>query len=110
MIKFLVRYIKYPILVLFFVFLLQKFIGHQSSFDWVTVYLLVGWAVNVVLHKFSSRISIGLAIIFLSLCPFFILLKLETYANESANLAFIFIAFAVFQQLATLFINRKVVE
>lgn len=107
---FLVKYIKYPMLIIFFVFLLQKFISHQSSLDWVTVCFLVGWVINVVLHKFSSRISIGLALIFLFLCPFFILLKLETYANESANLAYLFIAFAVFQQLTTLFINRKVVE
>jgi len=102
---FLIRLLAF---VLYLYFLFMKYKGHQVSIDIIFSLLVLGWILNVIIQRFSYKISILLGLIFLCLCPFWRFYGQEKFAQDSATLAFLFISFSVCQQLSIFFKRNKI--
>lgn len=100
--------IKLFALALYLYFLFTKYLNHQVSTDFVFGFLILGWFLNVVIQKFSNKISIIFGLFFLCLCPFWRFYGQEQFAQDSASLAFLFISFSVLQQFITLFKKNNI--
>lgn len=93
------------ILMLFCLFgILFDIVVITSSVDLVVLTLTGAWALAVRLFKFSGKISVGAALLFLVLSPLFLLLKKDLLAEKTAVWAYMFLLVGTIQMLLE---NRK---
>ncbi len=67
--------------------------------DLVILFLIFFWVICVWLFYFEGRVSIGVGLGFLTLCPFLIIFKAEPIAEKSAIWAYMFLFVGVVQQI-----------
>jgi len=79
----------------------------KSSYDLVIIFLTVLWILSVYRYKFEGRISVGLALGFLILCPFLLIFKKELIAEKSAIWAYLFLVVGVVQLFIENFKKEK---
>ena len=98
-IKLLFNKYKFSILPLTGIVILIDtfFLKFTSSF---LILLVVGlWVLNIWLYKFEGRVSIGLALGFLTLCPFLLIFKKDLIAEKAAVWAYMFLVVGVIQMM-----------
>jgi len=91
------------------IFLVVFFLGiifdtFLVSFDssLVVLFFLFWWLALNIAFKFESRLSIGIALFNLALCPFLLIFKMDSIAEKTAIWAYMFLATGVAQQLIEL--------
>lgn len=76
--------------------LLDVFVFDFTS-DFVILLLTGLWIWSIWLYKFEGRISAGVALIFLLICPFLLILRKESIAEKAAIWAYMFLLVGVGQ-------------
>lgn len=76
--------------------ILDIFILKFISVLWI-LFLLILWILSIRHFKFKGKISVSLALIFLSLCPFLLIYKKEIIADKVANWIYIFLLIGLIQ-------------
>lgn len=69
------------------------------SLDLIILALILLWVLSVWLYKFEGRVSIAVALVFLALCPFLLILNKEAVAEKSAIWAYVFLVVGVAQEV-----------
>jgi len=106
-IKLLFNKYKFSILPLTGIVILIDtfFLKFTSSF---LILLVVGlWVLNIWLYKFEGRVSIGLALGFLTLCPFLLIFKKDLIAEKAAVWVYMFLVVGVIQLFIENFKKEK---
>jgi len=106
-IKLLFNKYKFSILPLTGIVILIDtfFLKFTSSF---LILLVVGlWVLNIWLYKFEGRVSIGLALGFLTLCPFLLIFKKNLIAEKAAVWVYMFLVVGVIQLFIENFKKEK---
>ena len=67
--------------------------------DFIILFFTGLWILVVRHYKFEGRVSIGLALGFLILCPFLLILKQETVAEKAAIWTYMFLVVGVVQMI-----------
>jgi len=92
--KFLARY-RLLLLILTLTGLLVDIFFLNFTSDLVIIFLLVLWLVSVRLFFFGERVSVAVALCFLTLCPFLLILKKDAAAEKAAIWAYLFLVVGV---------------
>ena len=67
--------------------------------DFLIFFLTGLWILVVKLYKFEGRVSVGMALGFLVLCPFLLILKKEAIAEKAAIWTYMFLVVGVIQEI-----------
>ena len=70
--------------------------------DFIILFFTGLWILVVRHYKFEGRVSIGLALGFLILCPFLLILKQETVAEKASIWTYMFLVVGVVQEIWSL--------
>jgi len=92
---------KYRFLILIFcgVGILFDIFFLKLTSDFLIFFLTGLWILAVKLYKFEGRVSVGMALGFLVLCPFLLILKKEAIAEKAAIWTYMFLVVGVIQML-----------
>lgn len=90
------------LIFIYFSFVLIQFLDLNIEKDWVVFMIFVLWLFMSFLNKSLNKISLYLSIIFLLLCPTFLILNQVISAKQAAILSFIYLLFVIMQQLVSL--------
>jgi len=92
---------KYRFLILIFcgVGILFDIFFLKLTSDFLIFFLTGLWILTVKLYKFEGRVSVGVALGFLVLCPFLLILKKEAIAEKAAIWAYMFLVVGIIQML-----------
>ncbi len=88
------------------VILIDIFIFKFTS-DLVILVLIGLWIWSVWRFKFGGRVSVGLALFFLILCPFLLILKKDPIAEKAAIWAYMFLVVGVIQMMIEYIKDKK---
>ena len=78
--------------------LLDIFVFRFTS-DLLILFLTGLWILSVYHFKFEGRVSIGFALVFLTLCPFLLIFNKEAIAEKAAVWAYMFLLVGVIQMI-----------
>jgi len=92
---------KYRFLILIFcgVGILFDIFFLKLTSDFLIFFLMGLWVLAVRYYKFEGRVSVGVALGFLVLCPLLLILKKEAIAEKAAIWAYMFLVVGVIQML-----------
>lgn len=71
----------------------------EFNSDLVILFLTGLWILSLWLYEYEGRISIGMGLGFLILCPFLLIFKAEAVAEKAAIWAYVFLVVGVIQQI-----------
>ncbi len=98
--------IQYLVSNLRFAFLFLAILGisvdifiFDSTSDLVILFLTGLWVLSVWLYEYEGRISIGMGLGFLILCPLLLIFNVDAVAEKVAIWAYIFLVVGVGQQI-----------
>ena len=97
-IKFLSKN-KFLILIFCGVGILFDIFFLKLTSDFLIFFLTGLWILAVKFYKFKGRVSVGVALGFLVLCPFLLILKKEAIAEKAAIWMYMFLVVGVIQML-----------
>lgn len=75
--------------------------------DLVILFLVGLWILVVRLYEYEGRISIGIGMGFLIVCPFLLIFKVDAIAEKAAIWAFMFLLVGVGRQVTECFGEQK---
>lgn len=106
-IKSLLKKCKFWMLALVGIGVLSNvFISTQNT-DLMILSLTFLWILSAWLYNFEGRVSIAVALAFLAMCPFLLILKKESTAEKAAVWAYIFLSVGVAQQFIEYIRERR---
>ncbi len=70
--------------------------------DLLILFLTLLWVLAVWLYKFEGRVSVGMALGFLIMCPFLLIFKKEAIAEKAAIWTYMFLVVGITQMLIEL--------
>lgn len=94
--KFLEKY-KFLILFLTELGIFLDIFFFDSTSGLVILLLTVLWIMSIWLYKFEGKISVAGGLVFLTMCPFSLILKKEAFAEKLAIWAYMFLVVGVGQ-------------
>lgn len=71
----------------------------ESASDLIILLLTGLWVLSVWLYEYDGRVSVGMGLGFLILCPFLLVFKAEAVAEKAAIWTYVFLVAGVIQQL-----------
>ena len=75
------------------IFIIRKYSDNVTSF------LTLLWIIAIITYRMDARISFGLALIFLTLCPFLLIVPMDWIAEKSAIWAYMMLVVGTFQSV-----------
>lgn len=77
------------------------------SLHWsIETIFFVTWLILALVVKHDSRLSTGFGLVFLLACPFLLIAKKDTVAEQTANYAFFFLAISILVQLEEMLLEH----
>lgn len=98
---------KYPMVTYYFFILLMFTIANKQKNGYAEAILLTLWIVLLRFYHLQSRASFTMALIFLSLCPIFFLIKLLSPAENAALWTYVFMVSGTIQGITELRSSKK---
>ena len=90
---------KHLVLLISVIGILIDIFVFDFTSDLIILFLTGLWVLVVWLYKFEGRVSIGIALGFLVLCPFLLIFNKEPIAEKAAIWAYMFLVVGVIQQI-----------
>jgi len=90
---------KFLILIFCGVGILFDIFFLKLTSDFLIFFLMGLWILTIKLYKFEGKVSLGVALGFLVLCPFLLILKKEAIAEKAAIWTYMFLVVGVIQML-----------
>jgi len=90
---------KFLILIFCGVGILFDIFFLKLTSDFLIFFLTGLWILAVKFYKFKGRVSVGVALGFLVLCPFLLILKKEAIAEKAAIWVYMFLVVGVIQEI-----------
>ena len=96
--KFIKNLMKPSIIIPIILMAVDIFIVRKYS-DNVTSFLTLLWIIAIITYRMDARISFGLALIFLTFCPFLLSVPMDWIAEKSAIWAYMMLVVGTFQSV-----------
>jgi len=98
-IQYLVSNLRFIILFLTFLGLFLDIFIFEFTSDLVMLFLTGLWVLSIWLYEYEGRVSIGMGLGFLILCPLLLIFDADAIAEKVAIWAYMFLVVGVIQQI-----------